>query len=249
MPTSLHNAKYACDTSRNVTNNGVGRALCTDVCFNSIDLKDPLSRAGECIFDHNSTCSNLSCKGGLRGKVAADVAKYLQDSPCCAGVIRNFCSEENNYNKACFLNDIRSALGLSGYKRISTSIIIDDASMVSITNLGVGMKYYFGVYALNEIGYSRPTFSMPPFEIPRALPPPPSTLKIYQVEPDESTNITLELAKESLDVEFIAPSFDNGNSIVSYFLEWDRRIQFDSGSTKAKRNYVCNENQKKQHQS
>ena len=88
-----------------------------------------------------------------------------------------------------------------------------------------------------EIGYSPPTLSMPRFEIPRALPPPPAGLAVQQVEPDETNNVTLELAKESLDIRFAAPYFDNGDAITSYRYEWISK--FNSTVAQKTLNAIC----------
>ena len=122
--------------------------------------EDPTQAIGNCIFADNATCHHPSCKGGLIGKFTNGVVKYLQSSPCCADVVRDYCAQQNTLNIACHLENVRLSLGLTGYKKISTSSLVDGKSIVAIANLSAGMKYYFGMYALNEIGYSRPTFSM-----------------------------------------------------------------------------------------
>ena len=139
------------------------------------------------------------------------VARFLVDSPCCRAIARKYCASANYYDSACYIHEIRSALGLTGSVHISSLALINSQVSVTVSNLSVGSRYYFSVYAKNEIGYSPPTLSMPTFETPRALPPPPAELVVKQVEPDERNNVTLELAKESLDVTFASPFFDNGD--------------------------------------
>ena len=230
LPSSLYSPPNACHTAV-IVSPSTNASLCHDVC--NISSSFSLDRSPSCVFGDPSVASNPCSKTecDIVGHNVTGVGEYARSNGCCADIIRTYCLNDGVAKRACYTRPIREAISMSGYQVVTFSHRTQ-AYEVSATGLTVGLAYYFWAYAKNEIGYSISVYSVPRHEIPRALPPPPFQLDVQQVEPTEEGNnsVTLELAKESLDVVFARPTFDNGAKVSAFLLEWDRRIQFDSRS-------------------
>ena len=122
-------AKYACNTSRTIPKFGYKKSLCADICRNETRYTKKIG-LGQCIFSDNATCNHLSCKTGLDNADVSIVTKILEDSPCCRSIARKHCENANYYDSACYIHEIRSALGLTGSVHIA-SLGLDKFSQMS----------------------------------------------------------------------------------------------------------------------
>ena len=160
-------------------------------------------------------CGNF-CLRNSSIQTASLLEDILRDSTC-EDSARATCLAQRYQMRSCHNATIRKALGLSGYKRYEH---FNDNSTIS--KFVVGLRYFSKIYAANEVGFGWPTDSIPSSEIARAAPPPPSLLTVTQVEAAtlNASGMTLEDAKTSIKVTFMQPTFDNGASIETYFVEW-----------------------------